>query len=367
MKHIEELRETLKRAREAYYNLEPIMADSEYDSMRDELQKLSPKNPEIQLVGASPPMDSVWHKVKHEIQMGSLNKVNNPEEFEEWANNTRSKLFCMTHKIDGASLELVYENGALIRGVTRGDGNVGEDITTNIMKIPSIPHSLPFPDNTTVRGEVVMFKDVFNSRYSDKYANPRNTASAKMREKKNNGKDCENMNFLAYWIKDDKHYESMSDSFRSLNNLGFDTPALSVGSMDDMKQFFLTATENRSSVPYDIDGMVVSVLNLDLLESLGNVSMRPKGQIAWKFDSEQAESNILDVVWQVGNTGRVCPVAKIKPVKIGGVTIESVSLHNVKMFRELKLFRGCRVLVSRRNDTIPYIESNLDANEIQHL
>ena len=122
-------------------------------------------------------------------------------------------------------------------------------------------------------------------------------------------------------------------------------------------------TQNRADVPYDIDGEVISVADLKLLESLGDVAMRPRGQIAWKFESEKAESKVLDVIWQVGPTGRVTPVAKIEPTKIGGVTIESVSLHNLKMFAELKLSHDCRVLIERRNDVIPYISKNFDNEE----
>jgi DNA ligase (NAD+) len=273
--------------------------------------------------------------------------------------------FAMTHKIDGASLELVYRGGELVRGVTRGDGIIGEDVTRNVRRIKSIPHKLEFEGklltiDATIRGEVVMFKSVFQAKYADRYANPRNTASAKMREKKGGGAACEDLEFLAYWIETADRPDFMVFMFSYIEHMGFNIPPISSGPVSSIKEQFLEATAARRSVPYDIDGMVVSVSAPSVIEELGDVDMRPRGQIAWKFESEKAESKVLDIVWQVGPTGRITPVAKIEPTYIGGVTIESVSLHNLKMFADLKLYRGCRVLIKRAGDVIPYIEANLD-------
>jgi len=353
------LSEELALYREAYYNLDPIVPDDIYDAKKARLKELAPEAPEVKAVGASPPSDSSWEKVKHEIPMGSLDKVNNVEEFDEWVAKTGADKFGITHKIDGASLELVYESGKLVRGVTRGDGTTGEDVTSNVSRIPEVPRELHHPVDAIVRGEVVMLKAVFDEKYADRYANPRNTAAAKMREKKGGGADCENLTFLAYWIQCEDRPNMILYMFKMLESLGFGVPPLAVASVDLVKQRFAEVTAKRSEVPYDIDGEVVSVADLKLLESLGDVAMRPRGQIAWKFESEKAVSRVLDVVWQVGPTGRVTPVAKIEPTKIGGVTIESVSLHNLKMFAELRLFRGCRVLIERRNDCIPYCAVNL--------
>ena len=362
MDEVKKLRKELAEAREAYYNLEPVLPDSVYDAKKARLKELCPEDEEVKAVGAAPPKDSLWEKVRHEIPMGSLDKVNSTEELDDWITKTGvadKSSFAITHKIDGASLELVYEDGNLTRGVTRGDGIIGEDVTANISKIPNIPHRLNTPIDAIIRGEVVMLKSVFEAKYADKYANPRNTAAAKMREKKSGGTACKDMEFLSYWIKTADRPNSMVLTFSLLEHLGLKVPPICQGPVESIKQEFDHATQERSSVPYDIDGMVVSVSNLSLLESLGDVAMKPRGQRAWKFESEKAESRVLDVVWQVGPTGRVTPVAKVEPVKIGGVTIESVSLHNLKMFAELKLFRGCRVLIERRNDCIPYCAVNL--------
>jgi DNA ligase (NAD+) len=352
--------------RQAYYNLDPLVPDHEYDEARDRLRQICPEHFETRAVGAAPPSVSVWEKVRHEILMGSLSKVHCAEEFRGWAAKTGATgAFVMTHKIDGASLELVYRGGKLVRGVTRGDGIVGEDVTTNVRRIPSVPHRLELDGklaeiDATVRGEAVMLRSMFQNKYAAKYANPRNTAAAKMREKKGAGAACEDLEFVAYWAQAEERPDSMVLVFSWLERLGFKVPPICQGTVELIVEEFDKSAAWRSSVAYDIDGMVVSVDDMKLLEELGHVDKCPLGQIAWKFESEKAETRVLDVVWQVGPTGRVCPVAKVEPVHIGGVTIESVSLHNLKMFTELKLFRGCRVLVERRNDVIPYLAANLD-------
>jgi len=365
---IHELKERLQAAREGYYNLTPLITDQEYDALRDELARLAPGDEEVVAVGAPVPQLSIWEKVRHEIPMGSLGKANTEAEFDEWAGKMvaagASTLFT-THKIDGSSMELVYEAGKLIRCVTRGDGTIGEDVTANVMKVPSVPKELSVPADATVRGEIVMMKDVFAKKYASEYANPRNTAAGKVREKKGGGEACRDLEFMAYWVKFKDRTDQPKTMFFSmmwLEGRGFKVPpceATVVTEMPHIKARRQDVVKERNGVPYEIDGLVVSVNNLDLLEELGNLNMRPRGQIAWKFDAAMGEARVTDVKWQVGPSGRITPVAVLEPVDIGGVTITNVSLHNLSLFRELALTRGCRVLVSRRNDVIPYIEKNL--------
>lgn len=358
----EELRRRVKEAREAYFNLDPIMSDQEYDSLVGELKVLNPDDAEVTAIGAPAPALSVWEKVRHEIPMGSLGKVNSHDEFQDWVRGTGTGEFFITHKIDGSSMEIVYENGLLTRCVTRGDGVVGEDVTVNVSQVPTVPKRVPVKGKLTVRGEVVMFRSVFQEKYASEYANPRNTAAAKVREKKHGGVHCKDLVFLAYWASD--HPEkprTFYDMIGWLRRSGFSVPAhYEPGDVEKMREVFGLESLGRGSLPYEIDGMVVSVNDLKKLADMGDHNMRPRGQIAWKFDAEMRETRVRDVVWQVGPTGRICPVAKVDPVNIGGVSITSVSLHNLSMFRELGLWHGCRVLVSRRNDVIPYIEQNLD-------
>jgi DNA ligase (NAD+) len=366
VERILELRERLRAAREGYYNLAPAISDQEYDALKDELSKLAPDDDEVVAVGAPAPQFSVWEKVRHEIPMGSLSKANTEAEFDEWsarAAGAGAETLYITHKIDGSSMELVYKAGKLTRCVTRGDGKVGEDVTANVSKVPSVPKRLPVPVDLTVRGEIVMLKSVFAEKYAAEYANPRNTAAAKVREKKGGGEACRDLEFLAYWMSVPEDLpKTLFFAMKWLSNHGFRVPeGTACGDAGDVKKVFASTTASRDAVPYEIDGMVVTVNNLKVLEEMGDLNMRPRGQIAWKFDAAMGESRVVDVRWQVGPSGRITPVASIEPVDIGGVTVTSVSLHNISLFRELALTRGCRVLVSRRNDVIPYIEKNLDA------
>ena len=334
------------------------ISDAVFDAMVDELGQLSPGDDILKKVGAPSPKHSVWEKVRHEIPMGSLGKVNSEDEFREWTRGTGATEFFLTHKIDGSSMELIYRAGELVRAVTRGDGIVGEDVTANVSQIPSVPRKLKQTMDVTVRGEVVMFKEVFEELYADRYANPRNTAAGKVRDKKGGGADCRNLQFIAFWSNRD--VKTMEDMVIELGDIGFRTPNfLARGSVEQVVEDYEVEKRAREKIPYEIDGMVVSVNSLAILDELGEHNMRPLGQTAWKFDPAMRVTKMVDVIWGVGPTGRIAPVAKVEPVQIGGVTITSVSLHNLSMFRELGLWKGCEVLVTRRNDVIPYISKNV--------
>lgn len=357
------LRDELKVLREAYYNLEPKAPDAVYDAKLARLKELDPDSNEVKTVGAAVPKLSVWEKVQHKIQMGSLSKANSEADLIEWAKregiNPSAELL-YTHKIDGSSMELVYEGGRLARAVTRGDGVVGEDVTDNVRKIPDVQLVIPITEEVTIRGEVVMMKEMFEREYAADYANPRNTANGKVREKKGGGEDCRNLVFIAYTLMSASAPGKESLRFKALKKMAFTVPDFKVVDLAGAQKLHeLMATGERDKVPYEIDGAVIRLNDIAEQEALGDLNMRPRGQIAYKFAAVTGVTTVEDVKWQVGNSGRVTPVASVAPVNIGGVTITSISLHNLSMFRELALFRGCRVLVSRRNDVIPYIEARI--------
>jgi DNA ligase (NAD+) len=217
----------------------------------------------------------------------------------------------------------------------------------------------------TVRGEIIMEKATFSEHYAAE-KNPRNTAAGIVRRKKGGGAGCKHLKFLAHGVafSDQDKTRTLLFAMKRLHSMGFELPPGSAStSLEGVISFYDEVKANREAIPYEIDGMVITVNNYDVFESMGEVAMRPLGQLAWKFDAAMAETRMVDVKWQVGHSGRVTPVAVVEPVNIGGVVITNVSLHNISMFRELKLFAGCRVLISRRNDVIPYIEKNLDLPE----
>jgi len=366
---IKELSEEIKAARLAYYNLNPILTDQAYDALIDELKKLDPNHPEILAIGAPITQHTIWEKVKHIIPMGSLDKVKTSDEFRKWAEDAKVKNFLITHKIDGSSLEVVYRDGKLAMAVSRGDGTIGENITANAIQIPNLPKTIDIriagtdAKEVIIRGEVVMLKEVFQRLYASEYANPRNTAAGKIRDKKNKGSDCANLTFIAYTIMCDGIPKTEFYRFILLKNLGFEVPVCQAGDIDSIIQYHESVKANRDAVPYEIDGTVIRINDVETQEALGDLNMRPRGQIAWKFDPYMGVSKIVNIKWQVGasNSGRITPVAVIEPINVGGVTITNISLHNLGVFNELKLKKGDKVLISRRSDVIPYIEENLDS------
>lgn len=358
-----ELQNRLREAREGYYNLNPIISDDVYDALKLKLAELDPTNEEVIVVGAEVPKISVWDKVEHEVPMGSLNKVNSEDEFISWTEkHPQGSEYLICHKLDGSSLELIYVDGKLERGVTRGDGKIGEDVTTNILQIPSIPKALKkaIPGKVFIRGEVIMHKDVFQRKYAAEYANPRNTAAGKLRDKRGGGRDCQNLEFYAFeLVMNQQRPKTELISIMALHAIGLQTPWYQIGTREDIIKIFKDEIDKRESLQYEIDGEVISINDVVIQDGLGFINMRPRGRIAWKFAAEMNVTIIEDIKWQVGPTGRCTPVAVLKPIGIGGVMITNVSLHNLKMFRELQLAPGHEVLVKRANDVIPYIVRNV--------
>ena len=360
MSEIEILAAKIKEAKDAYYNLDPIMSDAEYDALFQKLKSLDSNNAEITSVG-SPAKDGTSAKVKHQIPMGSLNKVNSKEEFSQWVTRISGDDVYISHKLDGLSMEVVFKDGKFISAVTRGDGIEGEDATKNVSLISDIPHKINMQD-CVIRGEVIMLKSVFQKNFAGKYANPRNTAAAKIREKKSD--ESKYLSFRPYFIyADGQKFSSMEDMLNTLSKLGFSIPTLAAKvKKDEIESVYESQKTNRSSLEYEIDGLVISSNSMDEINALGEVNMRPEGQIAWKFDALMGITKAIEIKWQTGPTGRVAPILIVEPVDVGGVSISRVSLQNLDNFKSLNLFKGCRVLISRRNDVIPYCEKNLDDN-----
>ena len=362
---IDELAELMLRAKHTYYNiplpghLKPlVLTDKVYDAYETELRSLDPNHPILKMVGAPTAAPSEWKKAKHQIPMGSLNKVNLPEELQDWAKDKNCQEWLVVQKLDGISIEVVYENGKVVQGITRGDGDVGEDITVNVIKMQGVNPDLKEDFNGSLRGEIIMTKDVWQTHFSEK-ANPRNAASGV--SKRLDGVGVDKLTILFYQVLGDVDFKTEADQFAWLRDRKIGVPHYWV---------FKTAAEigkhwrdyqdtKRDKLNYDIDGLVIRINDMAAQQSLGDKDLRPLGAIAFKFDNEARESTLLDVVWEVGNSGRITPVAIVSPVVICGAEIKRASLHNVKRVEELGLYIGCKVLVSRRNDVIPYIEEKI--------
>lgn len=357
---IQELEAKIIKGRNDYYNNHQTdVSDKVYDAWVDELRTLDPTNKAVTSVGA-PVVSSEWKKARHQIPMGSLDKVNTPAEMSKWIEETLEVVdpdgkLLITEKLDGLSIEVVYENGVLAQAITRGDGEVGEDITVNVIKMAGVKSQLSDNFTGSLRGEIIMYKSTHKQYFPEK-ANPRNAASGV--SKRLDGVGVDKLNILFYQVLGDIDFGSEQLQFVWLINQGIATPNWWVVESDEQvnKHWRDYQDTNRDKLDYDIDGLVIRIDNIEKQLSLGEKDLRPKGARAFKFDNETRESILRDITWQVGNSGRLTPVATVDPVQLVGATVTRASLYNMSYIEDLSLDIGATVLVSRANDVIPRIE-----------
>jgi len=368
---------------------EPLISDYEYDQLYQALLKIELADPACitpdspsQRVGNS--LNSNFETVPHLVPMLSLENSYNATDLNDFDRKARESAgleaitYCVEPKFDGASISLIYENDLLVRACTRGDGVAGEDITTNIKQIRSIPLSIPLAENgiqqIEIRGEVIMSKKAFtdfNEKLKAKQqatlANPRNAASGSLRMKDPKEVAERNLDAFIYHISYllpipgntvNPLLKTHSGSLELLWNMGFRSPEKEkqlVPTIQDVIDYCSVAETGRDQLPYEIDGLVVKVNDLILQEKLGMTSHHPRWAIAYKFKARQATTILENVEFQVGRTGAVTPVAKLKPVAIGGVTVSSISIHNEEYIIEKDLLLGDTVIIERAGDVIPQI------------
>jgi DNA ligase (NAD+) len=359
---VKELEDKITKARDAYYNSTPDVSDEIYDAWVDELSELRGSSPAVTAIGAKPV--SEWAKVKHDIPMGSLNKVNTLEELTTWIKSFAPTTLAfeqllVTEKLDGISICVKYQKGLFEQAITRGDGTIGEDISNNVCRMQGVPAKLPEKFTGSLRGEVVLTKTNHAKHFPD-YANTRNAASGIA--KRYDGKGCEHLTILFYTVAEGKEFEVESQQFEWLEAQGFKTPswyvtAMAPGVKTPHDLWIEYQQTKRSALEYDIDGLVVRLQNLVKQVSLGDKDGRPLGAVAFKFAPITRETPGKDVLWQVGGTGIVAPVAVLEPVHLLGTEITRASLYNIKYMREIGYAPGCRVLIARANDVIPRVVS----------
>ena len=405
--NINELKNVLRFNEYRYYVLNnAIISDNEYDALYKLLEKVEKKHPELitkdsptQRIGSS--LNEGFATVQHLVPMLSLDNSYNADDLKDFDRKAReaSKLneieYCVEPKFDGASISLIYENDLLVRAATRGDGVEGDDITTNIKQIRSIPLSAPFSkyaiEQIEIRGEVILTKQNFN-KYNNwleeqglaTVANPRNTAAGSLRIKDPKEVARRNLDAFLYHISYMNKYEVQSTKYKNesivphasnrvhenthaaqlqmLWDCGFRSPEKEkkvIKGIDGVINYVLDFEQKRDELPYEIDGMVVKVNSIELQEKLGMTSHHPRWAIAFKFKARQATTKLLNVEYQVGRTGAVTPVAKLQPVAIGGVTVSSISIHNEDYIKEKDLKIGDTVLIERAGDVIPQIVKSL--------
>lgn len=350
----------MKEAREAYYNGNPILGDAEYDALEDELRQLDPHHPILKQIGAAPPTSSGWPKVQHGQSMSSLNKVQTQDEMSAWWASCRPQEVMITEKLDGISCSMRFEQGVMVQALTRGDGLVGEDITRNVLMMKGYPKQMPIFTGY-VRGEIICRKSDFVAHFPGE-SNPRNTASGTAKRQSDPDK-CQYLTVISYqYLSDIKTITTKTEELKTLEDLGFTVPNYYVGNSPQWAKGVYDGyvSGKRDQLDYEIDGLVLEVDNTWERDDLGDKNNRPMGATAFKFPHEAKPTILRDIRWQVGNSGRVTPVAIFDTVVMGGRKIARASLAGVEQVERLRLFKGCNVMVSLRNDVIPRIESNLD-------
>ena len=364
----------LKKQNQLYFSKDkPQISDAEYDKLKKELLELEQKNPYLKkiasvekIIGAPP--SNKFKKFNHLHPMLSLSNAFNKNDMENFIKkiknflNTKNhiELFCEP-KIDGISATLIYEKGELIRGLSRGDGKIGEDILNNLKTISEIPkkiNSKDIPNLLEIRCEIFIGKKDF-SNLKDNFANPRNAAGGSLRQKDSNETAKIPLKYFAYGfgaIKPMK-FQSQSGFLEKLSTWGFKINSLSrtLKNNEEIEDQHKKIDQMRSSLDYDIDGLVYKVNDISLQKRLGNTSNSPRWAIAYKFSSEKAISKIKDITIQVGRTGAITPVAKIDPITVGGVVVSNATLHNEDEIERKDIRVGDTVTIQRAGDVIPQV------------
>ena len=360
-----------------YDNNKPLVSDKEFDILKGEILDLEKKNsylknklsPSIS-VGFKPSKN--FKKVKHKISMLSLGNAFNEEDlnnFEKKIVNflsleVSSKIeYSVEPKIDGISASLIYKNSEFVQGLSRGDGKEGEDITENLKTIKDIPKIIPaknFPTDIDIRGEIFIKKDDFQ-KISGRFANPRNAASGSLRQKDSNITSKIPLKFIAYTYGYAKNIKikSQFDFLKNLKLWGFKTNQFNkiIKGVKNLILNHKNLEEKRKEIEFDIDGIVYKVNNFDLQKRLGFAANAPRWAIAHKFTANSSVSEILNIEIQVGRTGALTPVAKIKPVNIGGVMVSNATLHNEDEIIRKDIRVGDTVTIERAGDVIPHVIS----------
>jgi DNA ligase (NAD+) len=382
-KRIEKLKKVISYHRYLYHVLDrQEISDAALDSLKHELYKLEKDFPEF-ITSDSPtqrvagkPLEG-FVKVKHEVPMLSIEDVFSEKELLDWENYLKRLIpsakidYFAELKIDGFAVTLIYEEGILKTGATRGDGKIGEDVTQNLKTIESIPLKLREwrgqtspPRRIEIRGEVYMTKEAFEKvneerkkRGESLYANPRNLAAGSIRQLDPKLAASRPLKFLAYDLVTDLGQKKHSQEHQILRALGFktDSYAKPCKNLEEVLLLWRKIAKKRATLPHLIDGLVIVVDDNDLFNKLGVVGKAPRGMRAFKFSPKQATTILKDIKLQVGRTGAITPVAHLKPVQVGGVTVSRATLHNTEEIKRLGVKIGDTVIIGRAGDVIPEV------------
>ncbi len=379
--------ELLKKYAYEYYTLDnPSVTDEEYDKLYHEVLEYETKNPTKILTDS--PTQKVGYKIldqfqkaKHLTKMWSMQDIFNEKELFEWVNRVKKTIevenFYIEPKFDGASLNLIYENGKLIQAITRGDGEIGEDVTNNAYVIKSIPKNIAYEELIEIRGEIVIKKKDFEKINQERlknneepFSNPRNAASGSLRQLDNKITAKRNLEFYPWGVgKNSLNYNSYFEMMSFIYSLGFnENPKRAiVKTIDEIMQKYNEFIEFRDNFEMMLDGMVIKIDEIDKHEILGYTIKYPKWMVAFKFPAIEKKTILENVILQVGRTGVITPVAVVKPVEIDGAIISRATLHNFDEIEKLDLRIKDEIIIIRSGDVIPKITKVIKHNSDEKI
>jgi DNA ligase (NAD+) len=365
--------ELLKKLQEwdvAYHqNDAPVVDDATYDAAKKRALEIEEQYPELAVDGASTHVGAAvsdkFKSHRHSVPMLSISDVFNEGEVTDWFNKLSSKDLFIELKVDGVSYSARYENGVFVRGLTRGSGVQGEDITENLKTIPDIPQKLSgtFPDVVEVRGEVYMKRSDFialNAESEKQFANPRNAAAGSLRQLNPAITATRKLSAFAYTYGEisARDFATQSEYFDKLESWGFKTTrawAHHARTMDEIQDVYNRTMLIRPDIPFDIDGLVLKVNDIATQERMGSRANSPRWEVAYKFPAARAITTLRNITIQVGRTGVLTPVAELEPINIGGVVVSRATLHNADEIKRIGVKIGDKVIVQRAGDVIPQI------------
>lgn len=377
---VQELHHLLNKYSHEYYVQDnPSVPDSEYDKLLRELIDIENAHPEYKTedsptVRVGGEAQATFNKVRHDTPMLSLGNAFNEEELRRFDARVREKAgeveYMCELKIDGLAVSLKYEEGRFVQGLTRGDGTIGEDITANLRTIRAIPLRINKSLTFEVRGEAYMPKKSFEHLNQQKeeageqaFANPRNAAAGSLRQLDSKLAAKRRLSIFLYSVNDftNFHAESQSEALDELDELGFKTNQnrKRVSDIDGVLEYIKYWTAHREELPYDIDGIVIKVNDLEEQEELGYTQKSPRWAIAYKFPAEEVVTKLLDIELSIGRTGVVTPTAVLEPVRVAGTTVSRASLHNEDLIHEKDIRIGDSVVIKKAGDIIPEVIRSL--------
>ena len=374
----EELKGVIAYHANKYYNEDdPEISDFEYDMLMLELKNIEKKHPELitndsptQVIVATGKVDTHFTEVKHEVPLQSLQDVFNIGDVNDFVNRIEKTVekveYVVEAKIDGLSVSLEYVNGKFVRGATRGDGLVGEDVTLNLKTIKSIPEKLTENVTVTVRGEVFLSRENFEKINEEReilgeklFANPRNAAAGSLRQLDPAITAQRNLDIFIFNMQkiESKEITSHYESLQYLKKLGFNVSPYTTkcNNIEEIVKEIERIGEERGDIPFDIDGAVIKVDSLAQREEIGTTTKTPKWAVAYKYPPEKKETILEDIVIQVGRTGALTPVAILKPVKVAGSVISKTTLHNEDFIKDKDIRIGDSVFIQKAGDVIPEV------------